>query len=58
MDGLPINDLVDFEQWEAVEAVDGNDGLGGLLEKAAYGKSSKFGLGEFRGFLGGAKVLA
>ncbi len=47
MDGLPIDDLVDFEQWEAVN---GNDGLGGFLEKAAHGKFSKFGLGEFRGF--------
>ncbi|WP_241155847.1 hypothetical protein [Neisseria yangbaofengii] len=50
MDGLAIDGLVDFEQRKAVDAVDGNDGLGGLLEKAAYGKSSKFGLGEFRGF--------
>ncbi len=38
MDGLPIDDLVDFEQREAVEAVYGNDGLGGLLEKAAQKK--------------------
>ncbi|WP_255464549.1 hypothetical protein [Neisseria yangbaofengii] len=35
MDGLAIDGLADFEQWEAVDAVDGNDGLGGLLEKAA-----------------------
>ncbi len=53
MDGLPIDDLVDFEQCEAVNAVDGNDGLGGFLEKAAHGKFSKFGLGEFRGFFFG-----
>ncbi|WP_421522820.1 hypothetical protein [Neisseria yangbaofengii] len=27
MDGLPIDDLADFEQREAVDALDGNDGL-------------------------------
>ncbi len=55
MDGLAIDGLVDFEQRKAVDAVDGNDGLGGLLEKAAYGKTSKFGLGEFRVFWGGQR---
>ncbi len=35
MDGLPIDGLVDFGQRETVDALDGNDGLGGLLEKAA-----------------------
>ena len=53
-DRLPINHLIQLQQWEAVD-VFGNHGLCGLPEKSAHEKSPKClggNLGEFRGFWG------
>ena len=37
LDGLPVENLVEFEQWESVD-VFGDAFLGSLLEKAAHGE--------------------
>ena len=51
LDWLPINDLIQLQQWEAVD-VFGNHGLCGLLEEGAHEKSPKY-LGGNLGDLGG-----
>ena len=50
-DRLPINHLIQLQEWEAVD-VFGNHGLGGLLEEGAHEKSPKCLGWEFRGFWG------
>ena len=52
---LPINDLIQLQQWEAVD-VFGNHGLGGLPEEGAHEKSPKCldgNLGDFGEFCKG-----
>ena len=52
-DRLPINHLIQLQQWETVN-VFGNHGLGGLLEEGTHGKSPKClggNLGDFWGIL-------
>ena len=54
-DRLPINHLIQLQQWEAVD-VFGNHGLCGLLEEGAHGKSPKCldgNLGDFGEFCKG-----
>ena len=54
-DRLPINHLIQLQQWEAVD-VFGNHGLGGLLEEGAHEKSPKClcgNLGDFGEFCKG-----
>ena len=50
-DRLPINHLIQLQEWEAVD-VFGNHGSGGLLEEGAHEKSPKC-LGGNLGDLGG-----
>ena len=55
LDRLPINDLIQLQQWEAVD-VFGDHGLGGLLEEGAHEKSPKClggNLGDFGEFCKG-----
>ena len=57
LDRLPINDLIQLQQWEAVD-VFGNHGLGGLLEEGAHEKSPKClggNLGDFGEFCKGLR---
>ena len=54
-DRLPINHLIQLQQWETVD-VFGNHGLCGLLEEGSHGKSPKClsrNLGDFGGFCKG-----
>ena len=54
-DRLPINHLIQLQQWETVN-VFGNHGLGGLLEEGTHGKSPKClggNLGDFGEFCKG-----
>ena len=56
-DRLPINHLIQLQQWEAVD-VFGNHGLGGLLEEGAHEKSPKClggNLGDFGEFCKGLR---
>ena len=57
-DRLPINHLIQLQQWEAVD-VFGDHGLGGLLEEGAHGKSPKClngNLGDFGEFCKGLRL--
>ena len=56
-DRLPINHLIQLQQWKAVD-VFGDHGLGGLLEEGAYGKFPKRlngNLGDFGEFCKGLR---
>ena len=58
LDRLPINHLIQLQQWEAVD-VFGDHGLGGLLEEGAHGKSPKClngNLGDFGEFCKGLRL--
>ena len=59
-DRLPINHLIQLQQWETVN-VFGNHGLGGLLEEGGHGKSPKYlggNLGDFAKDSGRLKNLS
>ena len=58
-DWLPINHLIQLQQWKTVD-VFGNHGLGGLLEEGGHGKSPKClggNLGDFGEFCKGLNLL-
>ena len=58
-DRLPINHLIQLQQWETVD-VFGNHGLGGLLEEGTHEKSPKClgeNLGDFGEFCKGLELL-
>ena len=58
-DRLPINHLIQLQQWETVD-VFGDHGLGGLLEEGAHGKSPKClggNLGDFGEFCKGLRLI-
>ena len=58
-DRLPINHLIQLQQWETVD-VFVNHGLGGLLEEGGHGKSPKClcgNLGDFGEFCKGLSLL-
>ena len=57
-DRLPINHLIQLQQWEAVD-VFGDHGLGGLPEEGAHEKSPKClgeNLGDFEEFCKGLSL--
>ena len=59
LDRLPINHLIQLQQWEAVD-VFGNHGLCGLLEEGGHEKSPKClggNLGDFGEFCKGLKPI-
>ena len=58
-DRLPINHLIQLQQWEAVD-VFGDHGLGGLLKECAHEKSPKClsgNLGDFGEFCKGLGLI-